>query len=71
MTASLRQIKMGQTKSPGLDLQNDYKKVTNFIQFFKNNSKNKGGNTTAESVVHAWRAVKGDDGEKIRKDHKF
>ena len=48
-------------------MQNDYKEVTNFIQFFKNNNKNKGGNTRAESVVHAWRAVKGDDGEKIRK----
>ena len=67
----VRQIKMGQTKSRGLDMQNDYKKVTYFIQFFKNNNKNKGGNTRAESVVHAWRAVKGDDGEKIRKDHKF
>ena len=43
------------------------KKVKNFIQFFKNNNKNKGGNTRAESVVHAWRAVKGDGGEKIRK----
>ena len=52
-------------------MQNDYKKVAYFIQFFKNNNKNKGGNTRAESVVHAWRAVKGDDGEKIRKDHKF
>ena len=41
--------------------------MTNFIQFFKNDNKNKGGNTRAESVVHAWRAVKGDDGEKIRK----